>query len=431
MTEPVPSLCQLQNAIWAVTWAVSSLLGCQSQQNTHEAAPAASSASHAATSTSPAEPPAWIRTASRTFEKNRGRRTERAELTFARVRFRLPKLSAEFDERHCPGRTDCRERTRYVRIRTSDDGTTFLPDCSVLDEERLLDELMRLGPWKGASAALESGQQLELVGRSGQRLGALLEFVEHSQVAAPEVWDEWLYARSMASAFTAQQGFDAPLLGQEVCVTPDNASVCEAELATLGNPLAILAPEPPACPVGVAAAECLRRYLLLPVDTGHFQNFCGRMRLGASGAQLDGDFDATFTPERRAAFTRWGIDVKRLLAGSAWTAFGHRVPQVDVFVLSRATMALGLHEELEPRLMAVAEASEVSFRNRFRARVLSLSFDGPLGEAALLREFRRLVPRCRPGTEPAECISHTKDDLLDRACVEHTLGLANWACSNG
>jgi hypothetical protein len=179
----------------------------------------------------------------------------------------------------------------------------------------------------------------------------------------------------------------------------------------------------PNCAVGVTTAECLRRHVLLPVDVGYFQNFCGRTWLGEAAGHFEGG--------RGPELVNMGVELRRLLAGSAWTSFGHRVPQTDVFALSRAVLAMGLQGELGPKFAAVARNTDVSFRNRYRARVLSLSFESELDEAALLREFRAVVSPCVPGTNPEACAPQPNDAQLDLTCIQHTLGLANLACAHG
>ncbi|MFZ5897509.1 MAG: hypothetical protein ACOY0T_41050 [Myxococcota bacterium] len=409
--------------------AIITSLACQPRSTAQQTASATPLHAGASATPTPPGPPAeaWLRSATQAFETNRARRDERADFTFARVRFELPALSPAFWERHCSSPSDCKQRTRYVALRQNADQLEIKPDCSALDEEHLLDELTALAPWKIQKGELRAGTRLQLLGKSGKRLIAHLEFLEAPRPTPADIWDEWLYARSITTAFAASQGFQVPLLGKDACATPNNTSVCEAELATEGNPLALLDPTPN-CAANIPREHCLRRHLLAPVDIGYFQNFCGRVQAHATAPGAN-------ERQRATQLTKAGLDLARLLTGSVWTAYAHRVPQTDMLALARMITALDLTNTLRPRFTALAARTDLPWRNRLRARFLAESLAqspaAPLDDAARLRAFRELVPRCPTDAKPGPCTPKPSDDQLDRICIDHTLGFANFACAHG
>jgi hypothetical protein len=408
--------------------AVAQLLACERQRHVEQNPPGLRPSS---TSSAPVVAPAvqtWLKRVPRLLEDQRGRDAQPDLAIFARVRFELPRLSPQFVEGHCPTASDCRTRTRYVRLQRVGDRLQFLADCSALDAEHLLDELAQIEPFRLLNGKLAAGQRLQLVGKQGQRLGAELQFFAREGGAAKGIVDDYLYARSVSVAFAQSRGISVPLLGKRTCSPGLNTSVCEADLATQGSPLAALqalgSPPP-----GVSPEQWLRQRTLVPVSIGFFQNFCGRAPLGPWSAPTEQD--AAYARARARELIAAGLELDRLLRGAAWTALGERVPQVDMRALRWMLRTLDQGASLEPQFQRISVDSSVSWRNRLRARYLTLPAPAASSESELLREFRELLPRCSPSRPGAPCAAAPEDDQLDLTCIAYTLGIPDLLCSSG
>jgi hypothetical protein len=408
--------------------AASQLFACEKLRGVEKALPTPQAPSAASTSVAAPVTQAWLNRVPSIVEDNRGLDGQPDEATFARVRFELPRLSPQFVERHCPTASDCRTRTRYVRILQSGDRVQFLADCSAFDEEHLLDELAQLGPLHLVSGKLAAGERLQLVGKQGQRLLAVLELFSPEPTAKRALVGDYLYARGVSVAFAQSRGISIPVIGKRTCLPGLNAAVCEADVATQGNPLAalqVLGSPPPS----VSQDQWLRQRTLLPVSIGSFQNFCGRAPFGPWSKPTDQD--AAYARARASELTAAGLDLDRLLRGAAWTALGQRVPQVDMMDLRWMIRTLDKGAALEPHFQQTWEDSSVSWRNRLRARYLTLSPAASSSQVELLREFRELIPRCSSSRNGGNCAAKPEEDQLDLTCVNHTLGIPNLLCSSG
>lgn len=248
--------------------------------------------------------------------------------SFARVSF----LSSSTPQ-GCTGE-QCKLDTSYVRLRQQGDRLRFLPHCGVLQSWRGLSPIMNRewhvdeGRAAGAGTIkLRDGRGDELEVRIGARVA--------NGRATSRVIEEWRYSRAVATAFAASAGFDVPMFGREECPKGSNVAVCEAAMATEGDPLAALRSLPACNDTRLPTQDCTRLAVLNPVLVGTFGNYCGRVHLAQFPAT-----DALLA--RSTELQERGVDVTKVLLGAAWTVGRHHTPQVESERLAATIVGLVL-----------------------------------------------------------------------------------------
>lgn len=365
-------------------------------------------------------PPPWVAEARRLFLDSATQQAEHAADSFVRARFELPSLSPSWSAEHCSTPASCRERSLYVRVHRTASEVEFLPHCSASDPERLLDELTAAGPWALVSGELQAKQTLTLRNAKRQQLKVHLEVLRLPQTTRNDTWDDWRYVRAIGTAYAASAGFSVLLLGRDQCDAGVNTAVCEAQLATQGNPLTPLRGLQ-ACSLWPSPKDCVRDQVLGQVAIGSFQSFCGRVAPVPLPSQPT-PAEISIAVHRRKELEAWGIDVQRVLQGAAWTARGHRVPQVNIAELAALIALVDLKAPLQSRLSTLAADTTLAWDNRLRARLVLLYLDHSPTEDELLAEFHHVLALASTGAEA---------NRMDLQCVEYLSGALDWLCAHG
>lgn len=384
----------------------------------------------AATIESPTDGLEWIASARQLYDSNHGRRTEHGHDAIARLRFTKPSLPDGWRQHYCTA--PCSDPTLFVRVRVESNAVTFHPFCNTQEPElALLEEWQARGPWKPVQGDFRSNSAFVLRSASGEHVAGRVEFMTPPSTETERVWDDWLYSRALAVAHAQSVGIGATLLGKATCRNPHNLPLCEAELATEASPLALLRSLGP-CPLSyMSEQECNRYRVGLPVQTGHFNNFCGRVDIDPLEDPLSQEERGKLI-RRRAQLEAAGVDVTRLLLGAAWTAYWHYIPQVSIDQLALVSRAVGLGEVLAKRVSELRDANDVSWPNRFRAAVLGAMLMGPSPDDATLRQmFAQYTNACSGSGGTAACAQNIQSLRDTDSCIDVLLGRGSFGCMFG
>ncbi len=385
-----------------------------------------------ASATAPSPPAGrldWIATARRLYADNYDKRAERPQDAVAQVRFSKSSLPELWRQRYCAA--DCTAPNIFVRVRIEAGVVSIYPHCNSQQPElALVEEWLARGPWKLVEGEFRTNAAFVLRSGAGEKIAGNVEQWTPPWTAAKDVWDDWLYSRSLAVAHAQSEGIQADLLGRTKCRDPRNLALCEAELATEGSPLALLRSLGP-CPLNyMSDQECKQLRVGLPVQTGHFNNFCGRVDIDPLKDPPSRE-DREVMIRRRVQLEAAGVDVARLLLGTAWTAHGQYVPQVSMDQLALAIRAVGLDELLAKRAGQLRDSGALAWPNRFRAAVLSAMLTGARPAGPTLRKmFQQYANPCPEGATDCSTRDAEHGQGTD-ACIDLLLGRGSFGCMFG